>query len=261
MFSRFPVAGPRPSGGLHRTPFDTPSRLRVLVPLFAVLLLAASSAGHSMLEHERNATGYSPPAASHAGPMSAVPSSFPNVANYLEKPDPSLALYREPLTRDEVIDFFVDVAGDESLVVSVLEHAERYDITPTQAFTVAFIESSFRTDVVNYNPASSTTDRGLFQLNDRTFPFLSDDDFFHPDTNSAYAMGHLRYALNRAGEDYATAIAIYNAGERRVLAGQTPESTQAYVRRATEYRAGLLQRFRVYMRARFPYDGRDDTPG
>ncbi len=256
MFSRFPVAGPRQSHHRYRTPFDAPSRLRVLVPLFAVLLLAASATGHSTLEHERRVTGYH--GTGYAGSGNSAPlAAFPNVANYLELADPSLVLYREPVTRSAVIDFFVDLVGSEPIAVSVLDHADNYNITPTQAFTVAFIESSFRTDVINYNPASSTTDRGLFQLNDRTFPFLSDADFFHFDTNAAFAMGHLRYALNRAGGDYATAIAIYNAGERRVLAGQTPESTQRYVRRATAYRQQLLQRFHAYMRVRFPAETRD----
>lgn len=258
MFSRATSYDWRPTRHRHTTPFDSPSRLRLLVPALVVLLLSASGGGHSMLEHSRRETGYMAPA-STAGDDSESIESYPNVANYLEQADPSLALYREPVTRNAVIDFFIRVVGDEPLVVSVLESAEQHDITPTQAFTIAFIESSYRPDVVNRNPSSATTDRGLFQLNDRTFPYLSDDDFFHPDTNSAYAMEHLRYAMNRADGDYATAIAIYNAGERRVLAGETPESTQRYVRRATEYREELLRRFRVYISSRFPAEARDQA--
>lgn len=240
----------------YRTPYDAPSRARYLLPVCVVLLLAASVGSHNTLDHNRRQTGYGSPGEQTRSSTywAGTDRYFPNIANYLETHDPSLDLYREPFTREAVIDFFVRVAGSEEVVVPVLENAEQYDITPTQAFTIAYIESSYRTDVVNINPNPRSVDRGLFQLNDRTFPYLSDDDFFHPDTNSRYAMRHLRYAMNRAGNDYLTAIAIYNAGERRVLAGNTPASTRAYVRRAEEYRARLVQQFRNYILRNFPPD-------
>ena len=65
-------------------------------------------------------------------------------------------------------------------------------------------------------------------------------------------MEHLRYAMNRAGEEYRTAMAIYNAGEGRVLTGNTPASTQRYVRRASQYRASLISRFRGFIERHFP---------
>lgn len=240
----------------YRTPYDAPSRKRYLLPVFLGLLLATSGGSHNTPTHDTRQTGYTA-TQSQSHPRSSTywagtDRYFPNIANYMEKYDPSLELYREPLTREAVIDFFVPIAGSEQVVVPVLENAERYGITPTQAFTIAYIESSYRTDVVNINPNPRSVDRGLFQLNDRTFPQLSNDDFFHPDTNSRYAMRHLRYAMDRAGNDYLTAIAIYNAGERRVLAGNTPASTRAYVRRAEEYRQLLVQQFRSYILRHFP---------
>ncbi|MFW6368149.1 MAG: transglycosylase SLT domain-containing protein [Spirochaetota bacterium] len=238
----------------YRTPYDAPSRKRYLLPVFFVVLLATSGGSHNTPTHDTRQTGYSPTLSESRSSAywAGTDRYFPNVANYLEKHDPSLELYREPLTREAVIDFFVRIAGSEEVVVPVLENAERYGITPTQAFTIAYIESSYRTDVVNINPDPRSVDRGLFQLNDRSFPQLSDDDFFHPDTNSRYAMRHLRYAMDRAGDDYLTAIAIYNAGERRVLAGNTPASTRSYVARAEEYRQFLVQQFRSYILRHFP---------
>ncbi|MFW6233856.1 MAG: transglycosylase SLT domain-containing protein [Spirochaetota bacterium] len=183
---------------------------------------------------------------------------FPNIANFLQLNDPSLPLYREEVTHRAVLEFFSEIARDEVIAATIAHHADRYDIPLTLAFTMAFIESSFRPDVVNFN--SRSVDRGLFQLNNRTFPHLDEEDFFHVDTNARYAMGHLRYTLDRAGGDYRTAVAIYNAGEGRVLAGLTPPSTQLYVQRATAYREQLLQNFRAYIQRHFP-PGPGDVAG
>ncbi len=243
------------------TPYDNPSRRRYVLLATALLVLTASATHHGELRHDRRLTGYT--ATQSEGRTSAYWAGsdryFPNLANYLAAEDPSLELYREPVTREAVIDFFVSVVGSEEIVVPVLKNADANDIPPTLAFTIAYIESSYRTNVVNRNTPNShnrqpSTDRGLFQLNDRSFPHLSDDDFFHPDTNSYYAMEHLRYAMNRAGENYRTAMAIYNAGEGRVLAGNTPASTQRYVQRASQYRASLLSRFRSFIKRNFPTD-------
>ncbi len=249
---------------IYWTPYDRPSRRRYVLLAMVVFVLTASATHHGELRHDTRPTGYTVPHSE--GYTSAYWAGsdryFPNLANYLEAEDPSLQLYREPVTREAVIDFFVSVVGSEEIVVPVLKNADRNDIPPTLAFTIAYIESSYRTHVVNQNTPNShnrrpSTDRGLFQLNDRSFPHLSDDDFFHPDTNSQYAMEHLRYAMNRAGEDYQTAIAIYNAGEGRVLAGNTPASTQRYVRRASQYRASLLSRFRAFIDRHFPTEPRE----
>ena len=182
---------------------------------------------------------------------------FPNIGNYLDRDDPSLALYREPLTREATIDFFSDITGSEKIAVAVLETADEFDMEPTKAFSIAFIESSYRADAVNLNDNDST-DRGLFQLNDRTFPDLDDDDFFHPETSAWYGIRHLSFALDQADGDFLTAVAIYNAGPSRVLNDEIPDSTQAYMRRIDGYRDGLIDDFRDFIAMRFP-PGTDRT--
>jgi len=176
---------------------------------------------------------------------------FPNVENYLELDDPSLELYREPLTRRAVVDFFTSVVGDEEIVMPVLYYADQTEVPPTLAFSLAFVESSYRRKAVNRNVGGSV-DKGVFQLNSRTFPHLDDSDFFDPETNAYHALHYLRYALNRAGGDERTAVAIYNAGEGRVLQGRTPESTQRYVRDIFSYRESMLRNFRVFIEREFP---------
>ncbi len=236
------------------TPYDRHSPARYILLASVILLVSASSSTVSNLFPVANRAGidavydnrdsWTSPYWIGSGRY------FPNIANFLQLNDPSLALYREEVTRRAVLEFFSGVTGDPVMAATIAHHAHQHDIPLTLAFTVAFIESSFRTNVVNFNERS--IDRGLFQLNNRTFPHLSEEDFFHLDTNTRYAMRHLRYTLDRAGGDYRIAIAIYNAGEGRVLAGLTPPSTQLYVQRASAYRAQLLQNFRSYIQRHFP---------
>ncbi len=236
-----------------RTPYDSPSSTRVFGMLVVVIFLTASSAYHGGIEHNVRDTGYETEAGFADDSGYGEQQVFPNIGNYLEQDDPSLALYREPLTREAVIDFFRDVTGSEKIAVTVLETSEDFDVKPTKAFSIAFIESSYRPDAVNAN-RNDSIDRGLFQLNDRTFPSLSNDDFFHPETSAWYGIRHLSFALAQADGDFLTAVAIYNAGPSRVFNDEIPDSTQRYMRRIERYRDDLLDDFKNFIAVRFPPD-------
>lgn len=238
----------------HQTPYDRHPPARYVLLSSLIFLLSASSARVPDLLPDMPtvaAEAVREDAATWTSPYWLGSGRyFPNIANFLQLNDPSLPLYREEVTHRAVLEFFSGITRDEVMAATIAHHADQYDIPLTLAFTMAFIESSFRPDVVNLN--SRSVDRGLFQLNNRTFPHLDEEDFFHVDTNARYAMGHLRYTLDRADGDYRTAVAIYNAGEGRVLAGLTPPSTQLYVQRASAYREQLLQSFRIYIQRHFP---------
>jgi len=80
-------------------------------------------------------------------------------------------------------------------------------------------------------------DRGLFQLNSRTFAFLSEEQLYTPEINARYGLSHLRFCLDE-GETELVALAMYNAGATRVRRG-TPYSTLNHVAKIMEYRADL----------------------
>lgn len=176
-------------------------------------------------------------------------SVFPNIENFLEGPNPALALYREELTRDRVVDFFVERAGSEAIAFPILYYADRLDISLTLAFSLVWGESRFLPVAVNYN--STSIDRGLFQLNSRTFRHLAEDDFFNPEVNAFHGLKYLEFCLNQGADD-AQALAIYNAGLTRVVRGQTPVHTLRYVDRILAYRAGLVADFESYILSQFP---------
>jgi soluble lytic murein transglycosylase-like protein len=174
---------------------------------------------------------------------------YPNIENFLDGENPALALYREPVTRDTVVEFFVARAGSESVALPILYYAERMDISLSLVFSLVWTESRFKITAVNFN--SRSIDRGLFQLNSLTFRHLEEQDFFNPDVNTLYGLQYLEFCLEH-GDDVAQALAIYNAGLRRVKAGQTPASTLIYVDRLLAQRARLEDEFRAFILSHFP---------
>ncbi|MFP3959887.1 MAG: lytic transglycosylase domain-containing protein [Spirochaetaceae bacterium] len=183
------------------------------------------------------------------GSHSVETGTYPNVANVLESDRPILALYRENVTHGAVEDFFRELTGSEEIALPMLYHADRNDLSVSLVFALAWVESRFYPDAENYN--SSSIDRGLFQLNDRSFVRLSTDDFFHPEVNARHGTDYLRFALNYGGDER-TAIAIYNAGLGRVRNNRTPESTLRHVERVMAYKESLERQFERYILQRYP---------
>ncbi|MFP4114735.1 MAG: transglycosylase SLT domain-containing protein [Spirochaetota bacterium] len=174
---------------------------------------------------------------------------YPNIENFLEGPNPALALYREEVTRRRVVDFFVEETGSEATALPILYYADRLDIPLLLAFSLVWGESRYYPVAVNYN--SRSIDRGLFQLNSLTFRHLTEDDFFNPEVNTFHGLKYLEFCLNQ-GRDDAEALAIYNAGLTRVVRGQTPAITLRYVDTILSYREQLVERFEAYILSHFP---------
>ncbi len=161
--------------------------------------------------------------------------------DYSPEDDQALALYRQPQSRPAVEWFFSRVTGSREIAQAILENADKNDISPTLAFSLAYVESRFNANAVNKN-TNHTIDRGLFQLNSATFPKLTEEEFFDPDVSAKYGMSHLRYCMDVAGDEI-TALAMYNAGTSRVKANKTPQRTLNYVAKISNYKARLDSRF------------------
>ena len=155
--------------------------------------------------------------------------------------DKGLQFYRNPSTRAAVEWFYLRVTGSRDVTMAVLDAANREDIPLSLAFALCYTESRYNRYAYNLN-ANGSIDRGLFQLNDRSFPHLGENDFYAPETSARVGMKHLRFCMNVAGNDL-TAVAMYNAGVTRVRNDQTPASTLRYVSRIASYRANLQTAF------------------
>jgi soluble lytic murein transglycosylase-like protein len=182
----------------------------------------------SCTESPRTARGTS------SGPLTS------EVVSYLlsEKPrevDTGLYLYDMPLTRTFLQSFYTRFTHNPEVTREILGAAAENGIPLSLAFALAWTESDFRTKAVSRNRGS--VDRGLFQLNSRSFPALREEDFYNPRINARYGLSHLRYCL-QVGESEVVALAMYNAGINRVRAG-TPYSTLQHVAQVFEYRKQL----------------------
>lgn len=147
--------------------------------------------------------------------------------------DFALQLYRSDETRDKVVAFYTDLTGNAEITSIILRYADENNISPSLAFGLSWEESRFQPKAVNRN--SNSVDRGLFQLNNRAFPDLTEEDMFNPEINARNGLSHLRYCIDQSGNEI-TALAMYNAGTTKVRNGNTPKRTLDYVSRILSFR-------------------------
>ena len=150
-------------------------------------------------------------------------------------------MYRAPLSRAATEWFYNQITGNPDVTHAILSEADKNDIPLSLAFALAYVESNYKVNAVNKN-TNQSIDRGLFQLNNQSFPDLTEADFFDPYVSAKYGMSHLRFCLNTAGNQVA-GLAMYNAGTGRVRSNKTPQSTLNYVGKILSYQSMLAQLF------------------
>jgi hypothetical protein len=185
--------------------------------------------------------------------VSLVPVVFPvpaalslaSVPQSPERGDPILDTYRDNARKEWVIAFFMGLVHSRELADAILTNASAFNISPSLAFALSWTESRFNSHAVNRKNRDDSIDRGLFQLNNRSFPQLTDADFFNPVINSYHAMAHLRWCLDTGGSTVA-GLAMYNAGTGRVKAEGAPKRTLDYVSQIMEARQKIDDAFELY---------------
>ncbi|MDR1902578.1 MAG: lytic transglycosylase domain-containing protein [Treponema sp.] len=154
----------------------------------------------------------------------AILQEFPKRNDFILKTYQNLDL------RDDVVAFFSLITHSNELAAVMLANANEFDIPPSMAFALCWEESRYNPFAINNKNRNASIDRGLFQLNNASFPNLSEDDFYNPSINAYYGMAHLRWCLDLGGSEIA-ALAMYNAGTTRVRSGGTPKDTLDYISR------------------------------
>jgi len=159
-------------------------------------------------------------------------------------PDAVLEYFRDPEYQEWVTDFFTVLCSNREIAQAILENAERFDVPPALAFALSWEESKFDPRAINRRNRDGSVDRGLFQLNNRSFPNLDATVFFNVKSNAYYGISHLRHCLNSASSEI-SALAMYNAGTGRVKTQGAPEVTLNYINRILELRRRIESRFHV----------------
>ena len=164
------------------------------------------------------------------------------LAAFEDSPDPVMDYFRNGEYREWVTDFFTALCSNREIAQAILENSETFDVPPALAFALSWEESRFDPGAINRRNRDGSIDRGLFQLNNRSFPSLDNTAFFDISSNARYGIGHLRHCLNSAGSEV-SALAMYNAGARRVMTQGAPEVTLNYINRIMENRRRIESRF------------------
>ena len=157
-------------------------------------------------------------------------------------PDSILEYYRNPEYKEWVMEFFTAICSKEEIAWAILDSCDEFDIPPALAFALCWEESRFNSNAINRQNRNGSVDRGLFQLNNKSFPHLDITSFYDINTNVRYGIGHLRYCMNSSSSEI-SALAMYNAGTGRVRSIGAPEVTLNYTNRILENRRKLENRF------------------
>lgn len=147
--------------------------------------------------------------------------------------DLGLYLYRNPLTKNHIVSYFDQLTGSSKITDIILRNASKNNISVSLAFSLAFVESSYNPNAVNRN--TSSIDRGLFQLNSKSFPDLAEADFFDPEINAKYGLVYLAKSIKKGGNEI-VGLAMYNAGSGRVTGSGTPKMTLDYISKILDYK-------------------------
>jgi hypothetical protein len=185
-------------------------------------------------------------------PEAADPGSGPEPAKLLAAslPEPDKNrnlignLYRDPDYRNWVVSFFTSLCGSREIAAVILTNASAFDVAPSLAFALCWEESRYNSWAINRANRDESVDRGLFQLNNRSFPKIAEADFFNPSINAWYGMAHLRVCLDTGGSEIA-ALAMYNAGTGRVRSLGAPKNTLDYIHRILEFQRRIEGAFQA----------------
>jgi len=157
-------------------------------------------------------------------------------------PDTVLEYYRNPEFKEWVIEFFTGISNGREIAEAILDSADEFNVPPALAFALCWEESRFNPYAINRQNRNGSIDRGLFQLNDRSFPHLDVSVFYNLNSNARYGMSYLRHCLDHGGNEI-SALAMYNAGPGRVRSTGAPEVTLRYASRILENRRKIESRF------------------
>ena len=156
--------------------------------------------------------------------------------------DPVLEYYRNPEYAEWVINFFTGICSNRDVAMAVLYYADKFEVSPALALALSWEESKFNPNAINRYNRDGSIDRGLFQLNNRSFPNLDVQLFFNVNTNAYYGIAHLRFCLDSGGSEI-SALAMYNAGTGRIRTSGAPEVTLNYISRILENKSKIESRF------------------
>jgi len=149
------------------------------------------------------------------------------------------------------LSYYTTLSTNKEVLKEIINQCIEQDVPINLAFSIVKKESSFKIRAINYNKDDKgnikSIDRGLFQLNDKSFPNLTEDDFFNYKTNIFHGVKYLKYCID-SFDSYSQAISAYNGGHYR--ASFNNEITYEYVLEVINFYANLDKDLLIYLQER-----------
>ena len=142
----------------------------------------------------------------------------------------SEVLYSQALKADVERRFYLDlVHGNRRVLEAIYTYSG--DLNKDFVFALLLQESegdpAAHNDNLNKAGIIVSTDYGLFQLNSKSYPNLTEEQLLQIETNVKYGIGHIRGELKYWNGNVRKALWTYNAGQNGILDG-VPKRTIAY---------------------------------
>jgi hypothetical protein len=145
-----------------------------------------------------------------------------------------------------VLRYLTDYTGSKEIASLMMTYSDKYKIDRNLLLALAFTESSFNPRAVNYN-TNGSIDRGLCQLNNKTFTHLKKEEFFDPEVNISHAAEFLRWCLDQSNNNNVKALAFYNAGIGNVSKKKVGEVTLNYIQKIIDEKTRLEDGITAYL--------------
>jgi soluble lytic murein transglycosylase-like protein len=140
--------------------------------------------------------------------------------------------------------FYADLTGSKSISDKLLDEVALAGVAdPSIFFAIMITESNVNPWAFHKNKYS--IDRGLFQLNSLSYPYLTKDDFYDVSKNIHYGVAHYLNDLEGADGDERLALYSYNAGSSRKL--NPPEAAIDYAEKILELRRSYVEAQKEYV--------------
>lgn len=123
-----------------------------------------------------------------------------------------------------LVNVYGEILKDKEYVGVIIKEAIERKIPVNLALAIAWWESDFKKNAINKNVKNGevvSVDRGIFQLNSKSFPKLDIDDFYNPYKNINTGLDYIKYLYNRF-DSWESVILAYNWGEGNVASDAKP---------------------------------------
>ncbi len=98
----------------------------------------------------------------------------------------------------------------KQIIEKIFYYSDKYSVDPYLSCALAFKESSFNR-FAYHNNYNGSIDRGIFQLNNYSYPNLTKNQFYDPEINIKLGIKHIKNTILKGKSTYA-GLSIYNCG-------------------------------------------------